>query len=79
MCLIQIVRKKPSSSLVPPPCPTDDPDAEEALKGFDFLGSPEEMDTSPDSRSAGDGTDWGETGDGVGLSQCLGLNANRFL
>ncbi|XP_048863466.1 striatin-like isoform X2 [Brienomyrus brachyistius] len=53
-----IVRKKPSSSLVPPPCPTDDPDAEEALKGFDFLGSPEEMDTSPDSRSAGDGTDW---------------------
>ncbi|XP_023652088.1 striatin isoform X4 [Paramormyrops kingsleyae] len=54
-----IVRKKPSSSLAPPPCPTDDPDAEEALKGFDFLGSPEEMDTSPDSRSAGDGTDWG--------------------
>uniref|UniRef100_A0AAY4EGP4 Striatin n=1 Tax=Denticeps clupeoides TaxID=299321 RepID=A0AAY4EGP4_9TELE len=36
----------------------EDMDTEEALKGFDFLSSPDEMDTSPDLRSAGDGTDW---------------------
>uniref|UniRef100_A0A8C9VXJ2 Striatin n=1 Tax=Scleropages formosus TaxID=113540 RepID=A0A8C9VXJ2_SCLFO len=36
----------------------DDPDTEEALKGFDFLASPDEVDGSPESRSAGDGTDW---------------------
>uniref|UniRef100_A0AAQ6AB97 Striatin n=1 Tax=Amphiprion ocellaris TaxID=80972 RepID=A0AAQ6AB97_AMPOC len=35
-----------------------DPDTEEALKGFDFLSSPDEMDTSPESRGTGDGTDW---------------------
>uniref|UniRef100_A0A667ZLQ5 Striatin n=1 Tax=Myripristis murdjan TaxID=586833 RepID=A0A667ZLQ5_9TELE len=34
------------------------PDAEEALKGFDFLSSPDDMDTSPESRGPGDGTDW---------------------
>uniref|UniRef100_A0A8B9KZU3 Striatin n=1 Tax=Astyanax mexicanus TaxID=7994 RepID=A0A8B9KZU3_ASTMX len=37
---------------------SDDPDAEEALKDFDFLSNTEDMDTSPESRSAGDGTDW---------------------
>uniref|UniRef100_A0A8D3DQP6 Striatin n=1 Tax=Scophthalmus maximus TaxID=52904 RepID=A0A8D3DQP6_SCOMX len=37
---------------------TEDPDTEEALKGFDFLSSPDEMDTSPESRGTGDGTDW---------------------
>uniref|UniRef100_A0A8C9VJV7 Striatin n=1 Tax=Scleropages formosus TaxID=113540 RepID=A0A8C9VJV7_SCLFO len=35
-----------------------DPDTENALKGFDFLSSPEEMDTSPDGRSSGEGSDW---------------------
>uniref|UniRef100_A0A8C7I6K3 Striatin n=1 Tax=Oncorhynchus kisutch TaxID=8019 RepID=A0A8C7I6K3_ONCKI len=39
---------------------SEDPDAEDALKGFDFLSSPDNMDTSPESRSAADGTDWGE-------------------
>uniref|UniRef100_A0A8C9XXQ1 Striatin n=1 Tax=Sander lucioperca TaxID=283035 RepID=A0A8C9XXQ1_SANLU len=37
---------------------SEDPDTEEALKGFDFLSSPDEMDTSPESRGNGDGTDW---------------------
>uniref|UniRef100_A0A672YUU2 Striatin n=1 Tax=Sphaeramia orbicularis TaxID=375764 RepID=A0A672YUU2_9TELE len=37
---------------------SEDPDTEEALKGFDFLSSPDEMDTSPESRGTGDGTDW---------------------
>lgn len=40
---------------------SEDPDAEEALKGFDFLSSSDEMDTSPESRGTGDGTDWGES------------------
>uniref|UniRef100_A0A3Q3IP36 Striatin N-terminal domain-containing protein n=1 Tax=Monopterus albus TaxID=43700 RepID=A0A3Q3IP36_MONAL len=49
-------RKTPSS---PASMDTsEDPDAEEALKGFDFLSSPDEMDTSPESRGPGDGTDW---------------------
>ncbi|XP_036439043.1 striatin-like isoform X2 [Colossoma macropomum] len=52
-----IVRKKPSS--FSPAHASDDPDTEDALKGFDFLSNPEDMDTSPESRSAGDGTDWG--------------------
>uniref|UniRef100_A0AAR2ILF9 Striatin n=1 Tax=Pygocentrus nattereri TaxID=42514 RepID=A0AAR2ILF9_PYGNA len=56
--LAQIVRKKPSS--FSPTHASDDPDTEDALKGFDFLSNPEDMDTSPESRSAGDGTDWGE-------------------
>ncbi|XP_062320360.1 striatin-like isoform X2 [Osmerus eperlanus] len=38
---------------------SEDPDTEEVMKGFDFLSSPDDMDTSPESRSAGDGTDWG--------------------
>ncbi|XP_066517037.1 striatin-like isoform X2 [Hoplias malabaricus] len=53
-----IVRKKPSSNFSPTQA-NDDPDTEEALKGFDFLSGTEDMDTSPESRSAGDGTDWG--------------------
>lgn len=40
---------------------SEDPDAEEALKGFDFLSGTDEMDTSPESRGTGDGTDWGES------------------
>uniref|UniRef100_A0A669CDL8 Striatin n=1 Tax=Oreochromis niloticus TaxID=8128 RepID=A0A669CDL8_ORENI len=35
-----------------------DPDTEEVMKGFDFLSSPDEMDTSPETRGTGDGTDW---------------------
>ncbi|XP_044228216.1 striatin-like isoform X2 [Thunnus albacares] len=57
-----ILRKKPASSSSPSPASMDtseDPDTEEALKGFDFLSSPDEMDTSPESRGTGDGTDWG--------------------
>ncbi|KAK6329560.1 hypothetical protein J4Q44_G00015380 [Coregonus suidteri] len=57
-----IVRKKPTSSSSPALSPSmdtsEDPDTEDALKGFDFLSSPDSMDTSPESRSAGDGTDW---------------------
>ncbi|XP_051936756.1 striatin isoform X2 [Hippocampus zosterae] len=55
-----IIRKKPSSST--PPASMDiseDPDTEDALKGFDFLSSPDEMDISPECRGTGDGTDWG--------------------
>ncbi|XP_023133785.1 striatin isoform X2 [Amphiprion ocellaris] len=55
-----ILRKKPASSTSPASMDTsEDPDTEEALKGFDFLSSPDEMDTSPESRGTGDGTDWG--------------------
>lgn len=53
---------------------TEDPDTEEALKGFDFLSSPDEMDTSPESRGNGDGTDWGESWTSpevVTASECL--------
>ncbi|KAM4607638.1 striatin-like isoform 2-T2 [Polymixia lowei] len=60
-----IMRKKPPSSSSPSssssPASMDtseDPDTEEALKGFDFLSSPDDMDTSPESRGTGDGTDW---------------------
>ncbi|XP_064864515.1 striatin-like [Oncorhynchus nerka] len=55
-----MVRKKPPSSSSPAlnMDTSEDPDAEDALKGFDFLSSPDNMDTSPESRSAGDGTDW---------------------
>ncbi|XP_029925973.1 striatin [Myripristis murdjan] len=55
-----IMRKKPSSSSSSPANmdTSEDPDAEEALKGFDFLSSPDDMDTSPESRGPGDGTDW---------------------
>ncbi|KAF7686961.1 striatin-like isoform X1 [Silurus meridionalis] len=55
-----IVRKKPSSSssFSPAADVCDDLDTEDALKDFDFLSTTEDMDTSPESRSAGDGTDW---------------------
>ncbi|XP_077468759.1 striatin isoform X3 [Stigmatopora argus] len=55
-----IIRKKPSSSTPPASMDTsEDPDTEDALKGFDFLSSPDEMDISPECRGTGDGTDWG--------------------
>ncbi|XP_071390734.1 striatin isoform X2 [Centroberyx affinis] len=54
-----IMRKKPAASPSPASMDTsEDPDTEEALKGFDFLSSPDDMDTSPESRGTGDGTDW---------------------
>uniref|UniRef100_A0A4W6DI38 Striatin n=1 Tax=Lates calcarifer TaxID=8187 RepID=A0A4W6DI38_LATCA len=50
--LAAMVKKKQSST---PSSTTsdlsDDPDTEEALKGFDFLASPDELDGSPESRS----------------------------
>uniref|UniRef100_A0A3Q3VLG3 Striatin n=1 Tax=Mola mola TaxID=94237 RepID=A0A3Q3VLG3_MOLML len=50
--------KKTSSSSSPASMDTsEDPDTEEALKGFDFLSSPDEMDTSPESRGNGDEKD----------------------
>jgi len=52
---------------------SEDPDTEEALKGFDFLSSPDEMDTSPESRGNGDGTDWGESW----ISQEQSLNCKK--
>lgn len=39
---------------------SEDRDTKEALKEFDFLGTSEEGDN--ESRSAGDGTDWGKEG-----------------
>uniref|UniRef100_A0A8C7QFA6 Striatin N-terminal domain-containing protein n=1 Tax=Oncorhynchus mykiss TaxID=8022 RepID=A0A8C7QFA6_ONCMY len=54
------VRKKPSSALSTSMDTSEDPDTEDALKGFDFLSSPDDMDTSPESRSAGNGTNWVE-------------------
>lgn len=54
------MRKNPPSSSLPASMDTsEDPDAEEALKSFDFLPL-DDMDTS-ESRGTGDGTDWGET------------------
>lgn len=40
------------------PDSSEDRDTKEALKEFDFLVTSEEGDS--DSRSAGDGTDWGK-------------------
>nr|XP_046232359.1 striatin isoform X2 [Scatophagus argus] len=58
--LAAMVRKKQSST---PSSTTsdlsDDPDTEEALKGFDFLASPDELDGSPESRSGEDSGEWG--------------------
>lgn len=61
-----MVRKKQSST----PSSTasdlsDDPDTEEALKGFDFLASPDEPDVS-EPRSREDSGEWGEMGRMVG-------------
>ncbi|KAL7403884.1 hypothetical protein ABVT39_006394 [Epinephelus coioides] len=57
--LATMVRKKQSST---PSSTTsdlsDDPDTEEALKGFDFLASPDELDGSPESRSGEDSGEW---------------------
>lgn len=62
----QMVRKKQSST---PSSTTsdlsDDPDTEEALKGFDFLAGPDEPDGSPVSRSGEDSGEWGETWGGA--------------
>uniref|UniRef100_A0AAZ3QMJ2 Striatin n=1 Tax=Oncorhynchus tshawytscha TaxID=74940 RepID=A0AAZ3QMJ2_ONCTS len=41
----------PSSALSTSMDTSEDPDTEDALKGFDFLSSPDDMDTSPESRS----------------------------
>ncbi|XP_071359211.1 striatin isoform X2 [Trachinotus anak] len=58
--LAAMVKKKQSST---PSSTTsdlsDDPDTEEALKGFDFLASPDELDGSPESRSGEDSGEWG--------------------
>lgn len=57
-----MVKKKQSST---PSSTTsdlsDDPDTEEAMKGFDFLASPDELDGSPESQSGEDSGEWGET------------------
>uniref|UniRef100_A0AAR2IUS8 Striatin n=1 Tax=Pygocentrus nattereri TaxID=42514 RepID=A0AAR2IUS8_PYGNA len=57
----QMVRKKvsasPSSSSADL---SDDPDTEEALKGFDFLASSEDMEGSSESPGTGDTADWVE-------------------
>ncbi|XP_038839760.1 striatin-like, partial [Salvelinus namaycush] len=55
-----IVRKKPSPALSTSMDTSEDPDTDDAMKGFDFLSSPDDMDTSPESRSAGNGTKWEE-------------------
>uniref|UniRef100_A0A8C8M1R8 Striatin n=1 Tax=Oncorhynchus tshawytscha TaxID=74940 RepID=A0A8C8M1R8_ONCTS len=60
LCLPQMVRKKTSSSPSSSSDMSDDPDTEEALKGFDFLASPDEMEGSPDVRSVEDSGDWVE-------------------
>ncbi|XP_061579863.1 striatin-like isoform X1 [Cololabis saira] len=57
--LATMVRKKQSAS---PTSTTsdlsDDPDTEEALKGFDFLASPDELEGSGEPRSGEDGAEW---------------------
>uniref|UniRef100_A0A8C8HQC0 Striatin n=1 Tax=Oncorhynchus tshawytscha TaxID=74940 RepID=A0A8C8HQC0_ONCTS len=73
LCLPQMVRKKTSSSSSSDM--SDDQDTEEALKGFDFLASPDEMDGSPDVRSAEDRGDWGEGG----LVGCLMNTQTRMV
>lgn len=60
--LQQMVRQKQSST--PSSTTSDlseDPDTEEALKGFDFLASPEELDGSAEWRSGENSEEWGET------------------
>ncbi|XP_030627625.1 striatin isoform X2 [Chanos chanos] len=58
--LATMVRKKvsasPSSSSSADM--SDDPDTEEALKGFDFLASSEDMDCSPETQSTGESGEW---------------------
>uniref|UniRef100_A0A8C8H4B9 Striatin n=1 Tax=Oncorhynchus tshawytscha TaxID=74940 RepID=A0A8C8H4B9_ONCTS len=74
LCLPQMVRKKTSSSPSSSSDMSDDPDTEEALKGFDFLASPDEMEGSPDVRSVEDSGDWGEGGRDVGWLVCWLVN-----
>lgn len=40
---------------------SEDPDTEEALKGFDFLASPDELDGAAEWRSGEHSEEWGET------------------
>ncbi|KAJ8002223.1 hypothetical protein DPEC_G00177660 [Dallia pectoralis] len=56
MNLATMVRKKTSSSSSSDM--SDDPDTEEALKGFDFLASPDEIECSTDTQSSEDIGDW---------------------
>lgn len=60
-----MVRKKQSST---PSSTTsdlsDDPDTEEALKGFDFLANQDEPEGPAEARAAGDSGEWGEWGVG---------------
>ncbi|XP_061083741.1 striatin-like isoform X1 [Conger conger] len=71
-CLTDTIKRKPSSSpaaTAPPPSvapeTSDDPDAEEALRGFDFLSGDDDGNGSP-NRSSGDGTDWEKDEQGPG-------------
>lgn len=61
-----MVRKKQSST---PSSTTsdlsDDPDTEEALKGFDFLANQDEPEGPAEARAAGDSGEWGERGRGL--------------
>lgn len=57
-----MARVKQSST--PSSTPSDlseDTNTEEALKGFDFLASPDELDGSAEWRSGEDSGEWGET------------------
>lgn len=62
-----MVRKKQSST---PSSTTsdlsDDPDTEEALKGFDFLANQDEPEGPAEARAVGDSGDWGKRGPGLG-------------
>lgn len=52
------------------PDTSEDRDTKEALKEFDFLAASEEGDS--ESRSAGDGTDWGKECPGAGRREGRG-------
>lgn len=52
-----MVRKKPSSSSSDL---SDDPDTEEALKGFDFLAGQDELEGPPETKSGDDSGEWGK-------------------
>lgn len=53
-----MVRKKPSSSSSSDL--SDDPDTEEALKGFDFLAGQDELEGPPEMKSGDDSGEWGK-------------------
>lgn len=44
---------------------SDDPDTEEALKGFDFLANQDEPEGSAEALAAGNSGEWGERGQGL--------------